>query len=259
MSFSGLKLTDAGRCELARAECGEKFCITDILFGEGRYEGAPSDITELAKPVLTLPVTQIKRKDAEVTLECDFNSMDLPKAFYWREIGIIANEKLCYYDNSLDNPEYLDPQSDMVIKQKRLKIILMISSEIEVNVSISSSLYVLRDELKPGAYAEIINNDTTTESGYIADARIVAEHGREIDALEESLNTLVDELYNAATESDIDKIINDTYTDTEENVLTDMATERDIDEIIGGTYTGTEENFEMAVYEEIDQIVDKTF
>ncbi len=296
MSFSGLVLTDIGKNELARAECGEIFCITHIVLGDGICTGTVTDIEELVHPVLTLPVTKIDRNDSEVIIECDFNSMDVPKAFYWREIGIIANQRLCYYDNSQNDAEFINPESDTVIKQKRMRCILLISSEIEVNTVISSALYVLDedfqrvlnpqfqtsmeresiksgenlfivfgkiakwlDDLKPGAFADTANNDTTTETGYVADARIVEVHGREIDALGDTLNTLVDELYNAATDSDVDKIINGTYTDTEESGLADIASESDIDEIIGNIYTGTDDISGTADYEEVEQIVEKLF
>jgi hypothetical protein len=227
MSFSGLKLTDGGRRELAKAECGEQFCITHMVFGDGMNSGSTEN-SELKHKIMELPVSRIKRKDSEVILECDFNSTDVPQAFYWREFGIIANDTLCYYDSSPDDVEFINPQSDVIIKQKRLRVNLIISSDIEIKTTISSSLYVL--------FTDIVNNDTTTEEGYVADARIVEAHGREIDSIEESLNTLMDELYNSATESDIDRIIDGTYADTEESEFADMATETDIDNIIAGTF-----------------------
>lgn len=38
----------------------------------------------------------------------------------------------------------------------------------------------------------VANNDTTTEEGFVADARIVKTHGDEIDVINKSLNTLTD-------------------------------------------------------------------
>lgn len=61
-------------------------------------------------------------------------------------------------------------------------------------------------DLKAAAFKEVANNDTTTEDGYVADARIVKTHGDEIDAVKASVSTLssqvssfqtgVDSLYN---------------------------------------------------------------
>lgn len=42
-------------------------------------------------------------------------------------------------------------------------------------------------DLKSGAFATVVNNDTTTAEGYVADARIVKTHGDEIDALNANL------------------------------------------------------------------------
>ena len=151
MSFSGLILTNSGRNELAKAEMGEKFCITDIVFGDGQYNGTRTDIKELVNPIMSLPVTKIERdkqNEGSVRVECDFNSADISKAFFWREIGIIANGKLCYYDNSREDAEYIDPESETIIKQKRMRFILLISSDIEVNVTVGSALYALDEDMQ---------------------------------------------------------------------------------------------------------------
>lgn len=61
-------------------------------------------------------------------------------------------------------------------------------------------------DLKAAAFQNVANNDTTTDDGYVADARIVKTHGDEIDAVKASVSTLsskvssfqtgVDALYN---------------------------------------------------------------
>lgn len=43
-------------------------------------------------------------------------------------------------------------------------------------------------DLKTGAFMTVVNNDTTTAEGYVADARIVKTHGDEIDALKKSVS-----------------------------------------------------------------------
>lgn len=157
MSFSGLILTNSGRNELAKAEMGEKFCITDIVFGDGQYNGTRTDIKELVNPIMSLPVTKIERdtqNEGSVRVECDFNSADISKAFFWREIGIIANGKLCYYDNSREGAEYIDPESETIIKQKRMRFVLLISSDVEVNVTVGSALYALDEDMQRVLFPE---------------------------------------------------------------------------------------------------------
>ncbi len=148
MSFGGLILTNAGRNELIRAEMGTKFELTHVVLGEGRYNGTYTAISSLVNKVMEIPITRISRTDDEVLLECDFNSVDVPKAFYLREIGIMANGALCYYDNSREDAEYIDPESDTIVKQKRMRFVLLISSEITVNVKIESTLYALAADLE---------------------------------------------------------------------------------------------------------------
>lgn len=154
MGFSGLILTKLGKMELEKAEMGEPFCLSDIVFGDGAYESEREDITELVSPVMSLPITKVWRGTAGVNVECDFNSADVPGVFSWREIGIIANGKLCYYDNAGDNPEYINPETEALVKQKRMRFVLLISSKINVNVTIGSSLYALDTDMQKVLYPQ---------------------------------------------------------------------------------------------------------
>lgn len=147
MSFGGLILTNDGRNEIAKAELGQMYSITDVIFGDGIYNGSYNAITALVNPVMTIPITKVKRKESEVWLEIEFCSKDVPKAFYLREVGIKANGMLCYYDNAGTDAEYIDPNAANLVKQKRMRFILSISQECQVNVSVSSTLYALEDDL----------------------------------------------------------------------------------------------------------------
>lgn len=147
MSFGGLILTNDGRNEIAKAELGQMYSITDVIFGDGIYNGSYNAITALVNPVMTIPITKVERKESEVWLEIEFCSKDVPKAFYLREVGIKANGILCYYDNAGTDAEYIDPNAANLVKQKRMRFILSISQECQVNVSVSSTLYALEDDL----------------------------------------------------------------------------------------------------------------
>lgn len=148
MSFGGMILTNAGRNELIRAEMGECFKITHFVLGDGKYNGAYTAVTGLVNQVMEIPVAGISRTEEGVLVEFDFNSKDAPRAFYFREMGIVANGVLCYYDNAREDAEYIDPASDVLVKQKRMRFVLTISSDIEVNIRIESSLYALAEDLE---------------------------------------------------------------------------------------------------------------
>lgn len=149
MSFGGLILTNAGRNKIAGAISEDAaVSFTHVKLGDGTYNGSFSSITELSNEVMEIPITNITRKNNEVTIDCDWNSRDAPVGFYLREIGIIGNNALCYYDNAgPGDAEYIDPESKTVSKQKRLRFTLIISEEVNVTTNISSNLYALEEEV----------------------------------------------------------------------------------------------------------------
>ncbi len=149
MSFGGLILTNIGRNKMAAA-ISEKMPLqfTHIQLGDGYYNGSYSSKTKLSHLVMEIPVTCIQRSDDQVLIKCDWNSTQAPVGFYLREIGIIGNGGLCYYDNAREgDAEFIDPESGVLIKQKRFQIILKISNDVSVQVSITSGLYALKEEL----------------------------------------------------------------------------------------------------------------
>ncbi len=149
MGFIGLTLTKAGRRLIASAISEEDpLNITHIQLGEGVCEGTFAEMKGLAKKVMEIPVKSVKRDEGKVVINCDFNSTEAPKGFYFREVGIIGNGVLCYYDNSGDDAEYIDPETEGVIKQKRLRFTLTISSDVTVTVKISSELYAMAAEVE---------------------------------------------------------------------------------------------------------------
>lgn len=149
MGFIGLTLTKAGRRLIASAISEENpLNITHIQLGEGVCEGTFAEMKGLAKKVMEIPVKSVKRDEGNVIVNCDFNSTEAPKGFYFREVGIIGNGVLCYYDNSGDDAEYIDPETETVVKQKRLRFTLAVSSDVTVTVKINSELYAMAEEVE---------------------------------------------------------------------------------------------------------------
>lgn len=147
MSFKGLSLTENGSKEIAKAETGETFRIESVVFGDGIYSGSNMKISAMVNQVMELPVSKVTRNENQVFLEVEYCSKDVTRAFYFREIGIMANHMLCFYDNCGHDAEYIDPESDNFIKQKRIRVILYISSAAEISVTIPSQLYALEEDL----------------------------------------------------------------------------------------------------------------
>lgn len=148
MSFGGLILTNEGRNKIAGA-ISENTALnfSYIKLGDGTFNGSYSSKTELTNEVMEIPITNVSRKGNEVIIDCDWNSKDAPSGFFLREIGIFGNGVLCYYDNAgSGDAEYIDPESEVLTKQKRLRFTVMISSEVEIVTQISTNLYVLTDD-----------------------------------------------------------------------------------------------------------------
>lgn len=163
MSFGGLILTNGGRNELAMAETGKQFHIESVVFRDGTYNGSYMSITSLVNQVM-VSEAQITRKYDEVYVDLEFSSNEVPKAFFLREIGIIANGTLCYYDNCGQEAEYIDPESDSIIKQKRMRFILKIASEVSVNTTIDWQMYAKEKDLQ--ALTDAVLNQTAIEDAF---------------------------------------------------------------------------------------------
>lgn len=175
MSFIGMTLTESGRNLIASAISEDNpLKITHVQMGDGACNGSFSKKKELSQKVMQIPVKSVKRNDGEVVISCDFNSKEAPRGFYFREVGIIGNGVLCYYDNSGDDAEYIDPDSEAVVKQKRFRIVLKISEEISVQVNVASGLYALKEELDADVQ-ELMEqlNEKADKTGNVSDTTVV--------------------------------------------------------------------------------------
>lgn len=75
----------------------------------------------------------------------------------------------------------------------------------------------------------------------------------------EEVKWLYEELFHMATDSDIDKIINNDYRDEDEASIFETATNEDIDSIIGGAYDEDTEDTEDVTNEKINMIISTAF
>lgn len=150
MSFGGLILTNEGRNKIAAAISSEKALdFTHVQLGDGTFNGSYSSKKELTHIIMEIPVTRVTRRDNEVAIDCDWNSSQAPEGFYFREIGIIGNGALCYYDNAgTGDAEYIDPGSEVVTKEKRIRLTVVVSDDAHVTVHTASNLYALATEVE---------------------------------------------------------------------------------------------------------------
>ena len=145
--FDGLVLTKLGKAELIKATDEGCLNFTHIAFGDGVTNDLYNLKDGLSHEVARLKITEVERTDDRIILSLDYTNRSFDKGFYFRELGIIANNKLCYYDNSGSDAEYIDPANTVVTKEKRLRIELMISDSVTVETTVDSKLYALKTDL----------------------------------------------------------------------------------------------------------------
>lgn len=117
-----------------------------------------------------------------------------------------------------------------------------------------SQLKVIADKLK--------NFETTSEKDFVDwfnSVKAILESAVNGDMLAELLR-LVKELYEIATDDDIDQIIGNTYVDTDDDggSIFEVGTNQDIDDIIGGSYEVTDDT-QGPIPIDIEGIVNSAF
>ena len=118
MSFAKPIFTTRGKqIELQGIE-GQQIIFTKIKIGDGRITTqSPSQLTDLINVIAEAPITGLKRYDAYAAIRSVFQNIDVPEAFWWREVGLFATdpatgeEVLYAYQNAYDTAEYITPSS----------------------------------------------------------------------------------------------------------------------------------------------------
>ena len=94
-TFGGLELTNIGKNLYLKAQLGKVLKIVRIELGDGSLDSTENmlDLTGLKNKVLDCNILElkvIKNNIAEIIFS--LNSQNLEQGFYWREIGIIAQD-----------------------------------------------------------------------------------------------------------------------------------------------------------------------
>lgn len=118
MSFAKPIFTTRGKqIELQGIE-GQQIVFTKIKIGDGRITTqSPSQLTDLINVIAEAPITSLKRYDAYAAIRSVFQNIDVPEAFWWREVGLFATDPatgedvLYAYQNAYDTAEYITPSS----------------------------------------------------------------------------------------------------------------------------------------------------
>ena len=153
------KFTNKGKQLMAAAIAGEiTLKFVNIRLGDGeRTTQAMASLTDLINPIVSLSINSIARGSNYVTLQTDFSNADLSAGFYWREIGVYAEDPeggddiLYCYGNCGELAEYIAAAGEQVIK-KIISMSVIVGDAENVTAEITDAVYYspqdpLQDEI----------------------------------------------------------------------------------------------------------------
>lgn len=148
MAFTGVLITNNGKVLLANAQLNKNFKLKCIRVGDGYYTGDRASISTVVNPLYDVnPV--IKQDGNKLYVEADITSK-MHNNYYLREIAVIAeddigNEVLYAYDNAGGDAEFISGDNGILV-EKRIRIVLIISEEMNVMINDPGILYALAKE-----------------------------------------------------------------------------------------------------------------
>ncbi len=142
------KFTVKGKQLAAAAGAGQaSIRFTHIQMGDGTITTqAVSALTALINPVVTLPVTGISIGSNYAKLQTDFDNTSLTEGFYWREVGVFAEdpdtgkEILYCYGNCGELAEYISSAGEHTIR-KIINVSAIIGDAENVTAEITDDTY----------------------------------------------------------------------------------------------------------------------
>lgn len=159
MSFKAPVFTNKGKQLYASCLAGKNEIIfTNIKLGDGELMGqAIADLEDLVNPIKTIVLNDKKLiGNDQVLIRAVFKNIDISSGFYWREVGLYAQDPenpedrskdiLFCYQNAGDTAEYIPSASSGLI-DKILSMSLVVSDVNSVNVSFFSESYALKEDL----------------------------------------------------------------------------------------------------------------
>lgn len=152
MSFSSILFTDRGRALQAKATAGTPLVFTKIAMGSGYLNGQSQlTLNNLIDTKVTLNISDMKRNAHQVTIRGNFSNADEEVGFYWREIGLFANdpdlgEILYCYGNAGVLAEYIPPESSSLI-EKVISIAAVVGNASNVSAVIDTSTFATQKDI----------------------------------------------------------------------------------------------------------------
>ncbi len=166
--FQAPKLTNAGKALYYENMAGTQIVFTTIKLGSGTLSGTIANLTDLVNTVITMDAA-ITVYDEYVDVAGAFSNADLTTGFYWREIGVFAQNPddpdnraadiLYCYQNAYDTADFI-PAASVETVEKNITVPVIVGDTTAVSCALSKSLiYATRQDL------EDHNNDQDAHGG----------------------------------------------------------------------------------------------
>ena len=130
-------ITDAGQDLLLKVIGGQNLVFTTVKLGDGALTGTVNEKTQLISEKASVKVNTVAVQDEYATIEAIFDNSKIQSGFYWREIGIFAENPdypddrskdiLLAYQNVGDVAEYI-PAAGSALIEKIIQIPVVVSS-----------------------------------------------------------------------------------------------------------------------------------
>lgn len=154
-AFGGLMLTNAGKNLQIKAQTGVQLKYTRIGIGDGSLGSQQiSNLTALIDEVKSLSITKISAlATGKASLETVLSNQDVSTGFYWREIGVYAQdpdagEILYCYGNAGANAEYIPAKGGADVVEKNINLLILTGNAANITATIDNSLvYATQQDL----------------------------------------------------------------------------------------------------------------
>ena len=189
-------LTTAANEIIFKVLSGKTLNFTRMAVGDGfSYDtNAAKNYTALVNEVLSLDITKIETSSlSSVRVTSAFKNTDTEKEFYYREVGLYAQdpdtgkEILYAYGNRNDAAELITPTGSSVIT-KQLIFIISVGDSANVTFNVNEDVYALQEDMLNVQENKADKNLANT--GMITNCLLEVPHKIKLNIVEGTLNLL---------------------------------------------------------------------
>jgi hypothetical protein len=174
MAFGQLTITNKGTALIAKCVAGAAMQFTRMAVGDGQIGSTdPKTLNALVHRILWVTLNGVVRSGSEVIASGTFNNQGVSTAFYYREIGLFAQdpqegEILYMYGNAGTTADQIPAQGTEIV-ERVVYMTSVLSSSITLTVQLESGAYALASQITAANMLNLIKQVDGSGSGLDAD------------------------------------------------------------------------------------------